>query len=541
VAGLAAAFGSGAMTNSLAEIAQSEVMFLTGTNTTENHPVVAIKMKQAVTRGGAKLIVADPREIDMVRFADIWLRQTPGTDVALINGLMHVIIEEGLYDKEYVQTRTEGFEELKEIVKRYTPEFAEGITGVPQDDLRKAARLYAGAKRASIFYAMGITQHITGTDNVKSLANLAMLCGNVGIEAGGVNPLRGQNNVQGACDLGALPNVFTGYQQVANEEARKKFEQAWGVKGLPAQVGLTVTEMLPAAARGDLKALYIMGENPMVSDPDLNHVEESLANLDFLVVQDIFLTETAQMADVVLPATSFAEKDGTFTNTERRVQQVRKGVEPPGQARTDWEIIADLSTRMGYEMRYRSAEEIFNEIMELTPSYAGISYKRLAKEGGLQWPCPTPKHPGTPYLHKDKFVRGKGLFHAIEFIPPAELPDKEYPLILSTGRVLYHFHTGSMTRRDKGLNFRYPEGHVEVNPVDAMEMGVEDGEKVRVASRRGKIEIAAHVTPRSPQGTVFIPFHFFEAAANRLTNTALDPIGKIPEFKVCAVKVEKLG
>jgi formate dehydrogenase alpha subunit len=529
------------MTNSLAEIPQSEVMFLTGTNTTENHPVVAIKMKQAVTRGGAKLIVADPREIDMVRFADIWLRQTPGTDVALLNGLMHVIIEEGLYDEEYVQTRTEGFEQLKETVKRYTPEFVEGITGVPQADLKKAARLYAGAKRASIFYAMGITQHITGTDNVKSLANLAMLCGNVGVEAGGVNPLRGQNNVQGACDLGALPNVFTGYQQVVNDDARKKFEKAWGVKGLPAQIGLTVTEMLPAAAKGDLKALYVMGENPMVSDPDLKHVVDSLANLDFLVVQDIFLTETAQLADVVLPAASFAEKDGTFTNTDRRVQRVRKGVDPPGEARADWEIIADLATRMGYEMRYRSAAEIFNEIMELTPSYAGISYKRLDKGGGLQWPCPTPKHPGTPYLHKDKFVRGRGLFHAIEFIPPAELPDKGYPLLLTTGRVLYHYHTGSMTRRDEGLNFRYPQGYVEMNPVDAMEMGVEDGEKVQVSSRRGKIEIAAHVTSRSPQGTVFIPFHFFEAAANRLTNTALDPIGKIPEFKVCAVKMEKLG
>ena len=529
------------MTNSLAEIPQSEVMFLIGTNTTENHPVVATKMKQAVTRGGAKLIVADPREIDMVHFADIWLRHNPGTDVALINGLMHVIIEEGLSDEEYVQTRTEGFEQLKEVLKRYTPEFVEGITGVPQADLKRAARLYAGAKRASIFYAMGITQHITGTDNVKSLANLAMLCGNVGIEGGGVNPLRGQSNVQGACDLGALPNVFTGYQQVVNDDARKKFEKAWGVKGLPAQVGLTVTEMLPAAAKGDIKALYIVGENPMVSDPDLKHVEDSLANLDFLVVQDIFLTETARLADVVLPAASFAEKDGTFTNTDRRVQRVRKGVDPPGEARADWEIIADLATRMGYEMRYRSAAEIFNEFAPLTPSYAGISYKRLDKEGGLQWPCPTPKHPGTPYLHKDKFTRGKGLFHAIEFIPPAELPDKDYPFILSTGRVLYHFHTGSMTRRDEGLNFRYPEGHVEMNPVDAMEMGVEDGEKVRVASRRGKIEIAAHVTPRSPQGTVFIPFHFFEAAANRLTNTALDPIGKIPEFKVCAVKVERLG
>jgi len=528
------------MTNSLEDIYKSDVLFLIGTNTTENHPVVATKMKQAVTQRGAKLIVADPREIDMTRFADIWLRQTPGTDVALINGLMHVIIEEELYDKEYVKTRTEGFEELRTVVERYTPEFVEGITGVLQEDLRKAARLYAGAKRASIFYAMGITQHITGTDNVKSLANLAMLCGNVGIEGGGVNPLRGQSNVQGACDLGALPNVFTGYQRVTDEAAREKFAKAWGVQELPAKAGLTATEMIPAAARGDLKALYIMGENPMVSDPDLKHVEESLANLDFLVVQDIFLTETAQMADMILPAASFAEKDGTFTNTERRVQRVRKGVEPPGQARTDWEIVADLAARMGYEMRYRSAEEIFGEIIQLTPSYAGISYKRLAKEGGLQWPCPTPKHPGTPYLHKDKFVRGKGLFHAIEFIPPAELPDKEYPFILSTGRVLYHFHTGSMTRRDKGLNFRYPEGHVEVHPVDAYELGVEDGEKVRVKSRRGHIEIPVRVTPRSPQGTVFIPFHFYEAAANRLTNPVLDPIGKIPEFKVCAVKVEKL-
>jgi formate dehydrogenase alpha subunit len=541
VAGLAAAFGSGAMTNSLAEIADSEVLFLTGTNTTENHPVIAIKMKQAVIKGGAKLIVADPRQIDMTRFAHVWLRHIPGTDVALFNGLMHVIIEEGLYDEEYVRNRTEGFEEMKGVLKRYTPQFVEGITGVPKADLRKAARLYAGANRAAIFYAMGITQHITGTDNVKSLANLAMLCGNVGIESGGVNPLRGQNNVQGACDLGALPNVFPAYEQVASEEARKKFAEAWKVSQLPGKPGLTVTEMIPAAAKGAIKAMYIMGENPLVSDADLKHVEQGVKNLDFLVVQDIFLTETAQMADVVLPAACFAEKDGTFTNTERRVQRVRKGVEPPGQARADWKIIMDLAAHMGYEMQYRSAEEIFAEFSKLTPSYAGITFKRLEKEGGIQWPCPTPKHPGTPYLHKDKFVRGKGLFHAVEFIPPAELPDKEYPLLLTTGRVLYHYHTGSMTRRDEGLNFRYPEGHVEVHPVDAMELGLANGERVRVASRRGRIEIPVMVTPKSPQGTVFIPFHFFEAAANRLTNPVLDPIGKIPEFKVCAVKVEKLG
>ncbi len=528
------------MTNSIDEIYKSDVLFLTGTNTTENHPVVAIKMKQAIINGNATLIVADPREIDMVRFAHIWLRHKPGTDVALFNGLMNVIIAEGLYAEEYVAERTEGFEDLRTAFEDYTPEYVEEITGVPAEDIRKAARTYAQAERAAIFYAMGITQHITGTDNVKSLANLAMLCGNVGIEGSGVNPLRGQNNVQGACDLGALPNVYPAYQQVANEEARKKFEEAWKVKGLSGQPGLTVTEMIPAAARGDIKAMYIMGENPMVSDADLKHVEEGLKNLGFLVVQDIFMTETAALADVVLPAASFAEKDGTFTNTERRVQRVRKCVEPPGQARADWEIIADLATKMGYEMKYRSAEEIFKEMATVTPSYAGINYKRIEKEGGLQWPCPTSQHPGTPYLHRDQFVRGKGLFHAIRYIPPAELPDEEYPLMLSTGRVLYHYHTGTMTRRDDGLNFRYPQARVEVNPVDASDLGIENGTRVRVASRRGEIEIAAEVTPRSPQGTVFIPFHFFESAANRLTNPVLDPVGKIPEFKVCAVKVTKV-
>jgi formate dehydrogenase major subunit len=541
VAGLAAAFGSGAMTNSIDEIHKSDVLFLTGTNTTENHPVIAIKMKQALMTGETKLIVADPREIDMVRFAYIWLRHQPGTDVALINGLMHAIIDEGLYDVEYVKNRTEGFEEMKEVLKRYSPEFVEGITGVPQDDLRRAARLYAQAHRASIFYAMGITQHITGTDNVKSLANLAMLCGNVGIEGGGVNPLRGQNNVQGACDLGALPNVLPAYQAVTSEEVIKKFEEAWGIKGLPSHPGLTVVEMMTAAAKGELKALYIMGENPMMSDPDLTHVEEGLKNLDFLVVQDMFLTETAQLADVVLPAASFAEKEGTFTNTERRIQRVRKGVEPPGEVRADWEIIADLATRMGYKMKYRSAEGVFTEMAKVTPSYGGISYDRLEKEGGIQWPCTTPDHPGTPYLHKDRFVRGMGLFHPIGFIPPAELPDRDYPLLLTTGRVLYHYHTGSMTRRDEGLNFRYPNAYMEIHPSDALELGIEDGVNVRVTSRRGEIEISTKVTPRSPQGTVFIPFHFFEAAANRLTNPALDPIGKIPEYKVCAVRLEKMS
>ena len=529
------------MTNSVDEIYTTDCMFLIGTNTTENHPVISIKMKQAVIEGNAKLIVADPREIDMVGFADIWLRQKPGTDVALINGLMNVMIEEGLVAEEYVNERTENFEGLKEAVKSYTPEHVEEITGVPRDDIRKAARLYAEAERGSIYYAMGITQHTTGTDNVKSLANLAMICGNIGIEGGGMNPLRGQNNVQGACDLGALPNVYPAYQNVENEDIRAKFEQAWGVSSLSSQPGLTATDMIIAAAKGELKALYVMGENPLVSDPDLNHVEKALGNLDFMVVQDIFMTETAKMADVVLPAASFAEKDGTFTNTERRVQRITKAIEPLEQAHPDWMIIAKLATKMGYEMAYESAEDIFTEMRTVTPTYAGMSYERIAQEGGLQWPCPTEDHPGTPYLHKGKFVRGKGLFHAIEFIPPAELPDEEFPLLLSTGRVLYHYHTGTMTRKDEGLNFRYPNAYVEMNPADTFELGIEEEEIVRVSSRRGDINIAVKVTKRSPKGVVFIPFHFIEAPANRLTNPAFDPIGKIPEYKVCAVKVEKIS
>jgi formate dehydrogenase major subunit len=541
VAGLVAAFGSGAMTNSIDEIYTTDCMFLIGTNTTENHPVISIKMKQAVIQGNAKLIVADPREIDMVGFADIWLRQKPGTDVALINGLMNVIIEEGRVAEGYVNERTENVEGLKEAVKSYTPEYVEEITGVPRDDIRKAARLYAEAHRGSIYYAMGITQHTTGTDNVKSIANLAMLCGNVGIEGGGVNPLRGQNNVQGACDLGALPNVYPAYQNVEHKDIRAKFEHVWGVSSLSSQPGLTVTDMIIAAAKGDLKALYIMGENPLLSDPDLNHVEKSLGNLDFMVVQDIFMTETAKLADVVLPAASFAEKDGTFTNTERRVQRITKAIEPLEQALPDWKIISDLATEMGYEMAYESAEDIFSEMRTVTPSYAGMSYERIAREGGLQWPCPAQDHPGTKYLHKGKFARGKGLFHAIEFIPPAELPDEEFPLLLSTGRVLYHYHTGTMTRKDEGLNFRYPNAYVEMNPADSAKLGIQAEEMVRVSSRRGTINIAVKVTQRSPKGVVFIPFHFIEAPANRLTNPAFDPIAKIPEYKVCAVKVEKIS
>jgi formate dehydrogenase alpha subunit len=540
VAGLAAAFGSGAMTNSIEELENADVILLTGSNTTEMHPVIASYMKRAVRNGKTKIIVVDSRRIDMVDHAEIWLRMKPGSDVAWLNGMMNVIINEGLYAKEYVAERTEGFEELKKVVSAYTPEKVEKISGIPKEDLITAARLYAKAPAAAIVYAMGVTQHINGTDGVKSVANLAMLCGNVGIESGGVNPLRGQNNVQGACDMGCLPNVFPAYQAVSSPEVREKFSRAWGVEKLSPNVGLTIVEVLNAAVEGKVKGLYVMGENPMMSDPDIHHVEEALKALDFLVVQDIFLTETARLADVVLPVSCFAEKDGTFSNTERRVQMVRKAVEPPGDVRTDWEIICAIATRMGYEMKYPNAEAIFTEIGKVTPSYAGMDYQRLAK-GGLQWPCPTKEHPGTRFLHKDKFVRGKGLFHAIEWIPPAESPDVDYPFLLITGRVLYQYHTGTMTRRSVGLNERYPECLVEMSWEDAAWLKIQNGEKVRVRSRRGVIEAKVTIGDVADVGTVFIPFHFKEAAVNLLTIAALDPVAKIPEYKVCAVKVEKIA
>jgi formate dehydrogenase major subunit len=449
---------------------------------------------------------------------------------------MNVIISEGLYDKQYVESRTEGFEAMKKVVEKYTPEVASKITGVPAEDIVTAARLYAEAEAASILYTMGITQHTTGVDNVKSIANLAMICGNVGIEGGGVNPLRGQNNVQGACDMGALPVVFTGYQPVVNDEARAKFEKAWGVT-LPPKPGITIVETLNAAHEGKVKALYVMGENPMLSDPDLNHAKEALNHLDLLIVQDILLSETAEIAHVVLPAACFAEKDGTFSNTERRVQMVRKAVEAPGQAKADWEIISELSTKMGYPMSYAAPMDIMNEINALTPSYAGITYDRIEKIG-IQWPCPNSTHPGTKFLHKDRFSRGLGLLSAIEYIPPAEVPDAEYPFVMTTGRVLYHYHTATMSRLSKGIMERCPESLVEVNPKDAEKIGICAGQFVKVSSRRGVVQAKSEVTTRVSEGTIFMNFHFKEAAVNLLTNPALDPIAKIPEYKVCAVKVE---
>jgi len=540
VVGLVQSFGSGAMTNSIRELEDADCILVIGSNTPEQHPLIARYILRAKEKG-AKIIVADPRSITLVQFADYHLRHRPGTDVALFNGMMNVILNEGLEDKEFIKERTEGIEELKEVVKKYTPEYVEQITGVPKDILVDAARTYAKAERASIIYSMGITQHTTGVDNVRSSANLAMLTGNLGKPSTGVNPLRGQVNVQGACDMGALPNVYSGYQNVVDEKAREKFGNAWKVK-LPEKPGLTIIEMMNEAAKGNIKAMYIMGENPMVSDPDISHVKEGLEKLEFLVVQDIFLTETAQLADVVLPGACYAEKEGTFTSTERLVQMVRKAIEPPGESKADWEIICSLAKAMGSkEFEYVSPAEIMDEIASFTLSYGGMSYDRLQK-GGLAWPCPSKEHPGTPYLHKEKFSRanGKGKFFGIEFKEPAELPDEEYPFILSTGRIIFHFHTGTMTRRTELLNKEVPTGYVEIAHIDAARLGIGAGEFVSVQTRRGQIKTKALITERVPEGMIFIPFHFAECAANVLTNPAFDPVAKIPEYKVCAARIEKV-
>ena len=547
VAGLAAAFGSGAMTNSIPELIESDCLLITGSNTTEGHPLIATWVLRAQRRG-ARVIVVDPRKTQIARLADFYLCQRPGTDVAWLNGMMQVIIQEGLYDSDFVESRTEGFEELKAAVADYTPERVETITGIPAADLVIAARTYAQAERAAILYTMGITQHTTGVDNVVSCANLAMLTGNVGRPGTGVNPLRGQNNVQGACDMGALPNVYPGYQPVTAEAAQTKFQEAWG-HAPPLRPGLTVTEMIDAAYHGALRALYIMGENPMISDPDLNHVRAALERCEFLVVQDIFPTETVDFADIVLPGVSFAEKEGTFTNTERRIQLIRQAIRPLGDARPDWQIICDVAQRMNgmrpapdarfAGWKYRSPADIMAEAAALTPAYGGVNYERL-EHGSLQWPVPNPDHPGTPYLHKDRFTRGLGRFTPVAFREPAELPDEEYPFLLTTGRMMFHYHTGSMTRRSEKLDREVPEGYVEISPEDAGRLGLGKSARVRVISRRGTIETRAWITRRVPPGTVFIPFHFAEAAANLLTNAAVDPIAKIPEYKVAAVRIERM-
>jgi len=535
VTGLRQSLGSGAMTNSFVDLEEADAILIIGSNTSEAHPIAALHIKQALRRG-ARLIVIDPRRIDMARRADVHLQLLSGTNVAVVNGLMHVILEEGLADQEFIAGRTEGYEDLPALLAAYTPQLVEEISGVPAAKLRAAARLFGSAERGAIFYSMGITQHSHGTEHVLALSNLALLTGNLGRRGTGVNPLRGQNNVQGACDMGALPDVYTGYQAVADPAAREKFSQAWGVE-LGAEPGLTVTEAFDGIAAGSVRALYVVGENPVLSDPDQQHVVESLKDLDFLVVQDIFLSETAQLADVVLPAASFAEKDGTFTNTERKVQRVRAAVPSPGEARADWRIVNDLACRMGADWSYTHPREIMAEIDALTPSYAGITYERLDAEGGLCWPCPDVDHPGTPILHIGAFTRGKGRFFPIAYQPPAEVAGGDYPLTLTTGRMLEHYHTGTMTRRSDGLNELVPTGFAEIHPDDAARLGISDGAAVSVETRRGAISIAANVTSRVRPGTVFVPFHFWESPANRLTNTARDPMAKIPEFKVCACRV----
>jgi formate dehydrogenase alpha subunit len=538
VAGLAAAFGSGAMTNGIAEIEDAGCILVIGSNTTACHPLVARRILRAKDRG-AKLIVADPRNIHLARFADIAVNHRLGSDVALLNGMMHIIIDNNWHDREYISQRTEGFDEFKAMVESYTPERVQEITGVQASELERMARLYATNPPGSLLYAMGITQHTSGVDNVKSCCNLALLCGNVGVHGGGVNPLRGQNNVQGACDMGGLPNVFPGYQPVNDDSIRQKFAAAWGTE-LPERAGYTVTEMVQMMIEGDLKALYVIGENPKLSDADRNHLNKALAKLDFLVVQGLFLSETAQVADVVLAAASVAEKEGTFTNTERRCLRIHKAIEPIADTLPDWRIIARLSNAMGYQMDYAGPEEIFNEMASLTPkSYGGMSYERLGIDG-LQWPCPNPDHPGTPYLHKDEFARGKGQFHALEYRDPAELPDEQYPFYLTTGRMFAHFHTGTMTRVSAHLDTEQKTGYVEINPLDAEELAIKEGEMVSLSSRRGSIEAPAKLSTSVGPGVLFVPIHFGENPANMLTNPACDPVAKIPEFKVCAVSIEKL-
>jgi formate dehydrogenase alpha subunit len=533
VAAALAAFGDGAMSNSISDIDHAEVLFVIGSNTTECHPIIGRRIKRAIKNNGARLIVADPRRIELCDMAEVHLDHFPGTDVALLNGIMHEIVSENLHNQSFISRRCEEFESFLESLSRYDLKTVEAITGVAGEKIRQSALLFGKAKKAIVLYGMGITQHTTGTDNVKTIANLLMLTGNLGRKGTGFSPLRGQNNVQGACDMGALPVVYPGYQRVDNPAVREKFEKAWG-RSLSEKPGLTITEMVQDAHEGRLKALYVMGENPMLSEPDLDHARDALSRLELLVVQDIFYTETAQLADVILPAASFAEKDGTFANTERRVQCVRKALDPPGEAKLDWEIIAEISKRLGYPMTYRSSAEIMDEISRLTPIYGGINHDRL-KRGGLQWPCWDSKHPGTPVLHKGQFSRGRGKFHVVHDRPPAELPTSAYPLILTTGRILEHWHTGSMSHRSHVLETLVPESHVEINPADASRLGIVEGDVISLSSRRGGVQTKVRKTHRVRPGQAFMAFHWREAPANRLTNPALDPQAKIPEFKVSSI------
>ena len=538
VAGLAKTLGSGAMTNTIYDITHDvDCILLVGSNPEEAHPVIGMQLRQAVQRG-TRLVVADPRDIGLTKYADIHLKLRPGTNVAFANGLMHVLIEENLVDSDYIREHTEGYEELKALTADYTPEKVGEICHIDPDKLREAARMYAKARRAPIIYCLGVTEHSTGTEGVMCLSNLALLTGKLGKPGCGVNPLRGQNNVQGACDMGAQPTDYPGYQKVDDPAVREKFEKAWGVKLNP-KPGLKATEVFPAAIRGEIKGLYICGEDPVVSDPDTGHVLRALESLDFLVVQDLFLTKTARYADVVLPAVSYAEKEGTFTNTERRVQRIRKAVTLSGEMRPDTEILIDLMNAMGYPQKHLTPAEIMDEIASVTPSFTGISHARLDAGESLQWPCPEKGHPGTPILHAAHPARGKGLLYSAAFTPSAELPDEQYPFVLSTGRILYQYNAAAMTMRAPGLVEIAGEGFVEMHYRDAERLGIRNGEKVRVSSRRDSITATARVGRKVSEGEVWMPFHFPDSPVNRITNAALDAFARIPEFKVCAVNIER--
>lgn len=540
VAGLAKIFGSGAMSNSIDEIKDSACLFVIGTNPTASYPVIGLRIIEAV-KNGAKLIVADPRNIDLCKHANIVLNQIPGTDVALLSGIMKIIIDEGLQDENFIKERCENYDEFKESLKEYDLDTVEVITGINREIIIEAAKLYATTKPASILYSLGITEHTHGTENVFALGNLALLTGNMGKPSSGVNPIRGQNNVQGACDMGCLPDVFPGYQKVEDPETIIHFEDTWGVE-LTNSTGLKFPEMLESAKNGDIKAMYIVGENPVTSEPDTDNIKNSLQNLEFLVVQDIFLSETAQMADVVLPGCSFAEKDGTFANSERRIQRVRSAINPIGESKPDWLITCEIAQRFGAEgFEYNNASEIYKEIAEIAPIFSGINYQRIDKEG-IQWPCNDVNDMGTPILHTETFKteNGRGKFIPLKYRPSAELPDEEYPLILTTGRNIYHYQTSTMTGVVDGLKKLYGEDYIEMCSDDANKIGVEHGEKVKVISRRGEIEPKVRVTDSCLSGVVFMTFHFSESATNIITSAALDPISKTPEFKVCAVRVEKI-
>ncbi|NOX63763.1 MAG: formate dehydrogenase subunit alpha [Chloroflexi bacterium] len=541
VAGLMRTIGSAAMSNSIQEMSHLDTFIVIGSNTTYAHPVIALSLKKAVARG-ARLILIDPRRIELAEFATIWLQQRPGTDVAVLQAMAHVIVAEKLYDADYIVRHTEGFDEYAASLAEFTPEWAERISDVPAAKIRRAARMFANANVAAIYWGMGVSQSTHGTDNATALVNLSMLCGYIGKYGGGLNPLRGQNNVQGCSDMGGLPNVYPGYRPVNDAEMQAYFEEAWGVKLNP-RPGLTAVEMVHGAERGEIRGMFVMGEDPMSSEPHLKHARHCLENLDLLVIQDIFANESALYAHVILPAASFAEKAGTFTNTERRVQRVRPALSPPGQARPDWAIISDLArrleARLGKRMKpgwdYEHPREVWDEVRRLAPEFRGVTYERLEKEG-VQYPCYDEDDPGTVYLFEDGVPRGRGKFWPLTFKPPVETPDPTYPFNLSTGRVLYHWHGGTMTRRSV-LNEIAPEPVVEINPVDAARIPTRTGDLVRIASRRGEVVARVKVTDRSPIGTVFLPFHYIEAAANLLTLDELDPTAKIPDYKNTAVAV----